>query len=125
MKFLFLTLLFFYSTEKVKSVEPNEILENKQLEKVAREIGKNLRCLVCQNEDIENSNADIAKDLRLLVRKKLLEGESKKEIIDFVHSRYGDFILFSPPLRFDTLALWILPLVFFLFLLYLFFRRKN
>ena len=125
MKFLFLTLLFFYSTEKVKSVEPNEILENKQLEKVAREIGKNLRCLVCQNEDIENSNADIAKDLRLLVRKKLLEGESKKEIIDFVHSRYGDFVLFSPPLRFDTLALWILPLVFFLFLLYLFFRRRN
>tara|TARA_B100000073_G_C23645621_1_gene538409 strand:+ start:543 stop:920 length:378 start_codon:yes stop_codon:yes gene_type:complete len=125
MKFLFLTLLFFYSFEKVKSVEPNEILENKQLEKVAREIGKNLRCLVCQNEDIENSNADIAKDLRLLVRKKLLEGESKKEIIDFVHSRYGDFVLFSPPLRFDTLALWILPLVFFLFLLYLFFRRKN
>ena len=95
------------------------------LKKVAREIGKNLRCLVCQNEDIENSNADIAKDLRLLVRKKLLEGESKKEIIDFVHSRYGDFVLFSPPLRFDTLALWILPLVFFLFLLYLFFRRKN
>ena len=125
MKFLFLTLLFLYSAEKVKSVEPNEILENKQLEKVAREIGKNLRCLVCQNEDIENSNADIAKDLRLLVRKKLLEGESKKEIIDFVHSRYGDFVLFSPPLRFDTLALWILPLVFFLFLLYLFFRRKN
>lgn len=125
MKFLFLTLLFFYSVEKVKSVEPNEILENKQLEKVAREIGKNLRCLVCQNEDIENSNADIAKDLRLLVRKKLLEGESKKEIIDFVHSRYGDFVLFSPPLRFDTLALWILPLVFFLFLLYLFFRRRN
>ena len=125
MKFLFLTLLFFYSAGKVKSVEPNEILENKQLEKVAREIGKNLRCLVCQNEDIENSNADIAKDLRLLVRKKLLEGESKKEIIDFVHSRYGDFVLFSPPLRFDTLALWILPLVFFLFLLYLFFRRKN
>ena len=125
MKFLFLTLLFFYSTEKVKSVEPNEILENKQLEKVAREIGKNLRCLVCQNEDIENSNADIAKDLRLLVRKKLLEGESKKEIIDFVHSRYGDFVLFSPPLRFDTLALWMLPLVFFLFLLYLFFRRRN
>jgi len=125
MKFLFLTLLFLYSAEKVKSVEPNEILENKQLEKVAREIGKNLRCLVCQNEDIENSNADIAKDLRLLVRKKLLEGESKKEIIDFVHSRYGDFVLFSPPLRFDTLALWILPLVFFLFLLYLFFRRRN
>ena len=125
MKFLLITLLFFYSAEKVKSVEPNEILENEQLEKVAREIGKNLRCLVCQNEDIENSNADIAKDLRLLVRKKLLEGESKKEIIDFVHSRYGDFVLFSPPLRFDTLALWILPLVFFLFLLYLFFRRKN
>ena len=78
-----------------------------------------------ENEDIENSNADIAKDLRLLVRKKLTEGESKKEIISFVHSRYGDFVLFSPPFRYDTLGLWIFPLIFFIYLSYLFFRSKN
>ncbi|MEC8265808.1 MAG: cytochrome c-type biogenesis protein [Pseudomonadota bacterium] len=124
MKFLITIFLFFLVKESI-SVEPDEILENKELEKVAREIGKSLRCLVCQNEDIENSNADIAKDLRLLVRKKLSEGESKTEIISFVHSRYGDFVLFSPPLRYDTLGLWILPLLFFLFLSYLFFRKKN
>ena len=124
MKFLVI-ISFLLNFQYIEAVEPDEILKNKELEEVARQIGKNLRCLVCQNEDIENSNADIAKDLRLLVRKKLKEGESKKDIISFVHSRYGDFVLFSPPMRYDTLALWVLPLVFFLFLTYLFFRRKN
>ena len=125
MKYLITFLLFVFQAELSKSVEPDEILENKELEYTAREIGRSLRCLVCQNEDIENSNADIAKDLRILVRKKLLQGESKKEIISYVHSRYGDFVLFSPPFRYDTLGLWILPFGFFLVLLYLFFRRKN
>jgi len=125
MKFLFLTLLFFYSAEKVKSVEPNEILENKQLEKVAREIGKNLRCLVCQNEDIQNSNADIAKDLRILVRKLLLQNKSDKEIIKFVHERYGDFVLFSPPVRSDTIGLWLLPAGFFILMIFFFFRKQK
>ena len=118
-------IFFFLNLQHLKAVEPDEILQNSELEEIAREIGKNLRCLVCQNEDIENSNADIAKDLRLLVRKKLTEGESKKEIISFIHSRYGDFVLFSPPVRYDTLGLWILPFLFFLFLIFLFFRRKN
>ena len=88
------------------AIEPNEILKNKELEAQAREIGKELRCLVCQNEDIQNSNADIAKDLRKIVRIKLEKGESKEEIIDFIHSKYGDFVLFSPPLRFDTVGVW-------------------
>ena len=66
-----------------------------KLEKIAREIGKELRCLVCQNEDIQNSNADIAKDLRKIVRKKLSEGETKEQIITFIHSKYGDFVLFA------------------------------
>ena len=123
---LFITIFFLiFNTEFVGSVEPDEILENPELEEIAKEIGKNLRCLVCQNEDIENSNADIAKDLRMLVRKKLTEGESKKEIISFVHSRYGDFVLFSPPFRYDTLGLWIFPLIFFIFLSYLFFKRQK
>ena len=123
---LFITIFFLiFNTEFVGSVEPDEILENPELEEIAKEIGRNLRCLVCQNEDIENSNADIAKDLRMLVRKKLTEGESKKEIISFVHSRYGDFVFFSPPIRYDTLGLWIFPLIFFIFLSYLFFKRQK
>ena len=78
MKFLITIFLFFLVKESI-SVEPDEILENKELEKVAREIGKSLRCLVCQNEDIENSNADIAKDLRLLVRKSYQKGKVKQK----------------------------------------------
>ena len=93
-------------------------------EKKYNTIIENLRCLVCQNEDIENSNAEIAKDLRILVRKKLLEGESKKNIISFVHKKYGDFVLFSPPFRWDTIWLWGLPMIFFFFLFYLLFKRR-
>ena len=96
-----------------------------KLENVARIIGKELRCLVCQNEDIENSNADIAKDLRILVRKMLSEGKTKDEIISYVHSRYGDFVLFNPPVRFDTSLLWLLPIIFLIFLCYTFFRKKH
>ena len=109
---------------QVNAIEPDEILENEKLEKIARNIGKELRCLVCQNEDIQNSNADIAKDLRSLVRSKLKKGESKDQIINYIHSRYGDFILFEPPVRYDTVALWVLPLTFFLFMAYAFFRKK-
>jgi cytochrome c-type biogenesis protein CcmH len=123
MKYFFL--FFFIFCFEIKAIEPDEILENKELEKIAKEIGKELRCLVCQNEDIENSNADIAKDLRLLVRKKLSLGESKKEIIDFIHSKYGDFILFSPPIRIDTAGLWALPIFFFIIITCLFFRQKR
>ena len=78
MKFLVVFFLLLFDAKLVETVEPNEMLENSELE-IAREIGRNLRCLVCQNEDIENSNADIAKDLRLLVREKLKAGESKKK----------------------------------------------
>ena len=106
------------------AIEPNEILKNKELEAQAREIGKELRCLVCQNEDIQNSNADIAKDLRKIVRIKLEKGESKEEIMDFIHLKYGDFVLFSPPLRFDTVGLWLLPISFFILLTFYFFRKR-
>ena len=122
MKFLILFSYLIFSD--LKAIEPDEILDDYNLEKIAREIGKELRCLVCQNEDIQNSNADIAKDLRKVVRKKLTEGETKEQIIDFVHSKYGDFVLFKPPVRFDTLGLWLLPILFF-FSLSLFFFRKR
>ena len=118
MKILTLILIFF-STNSM-CVEPDEILDNSKLEKRAKQIGQQLRCLVCQNEDIQNSNADIAKDLRILVRKLLLQNKSDKEIIKFVHERYGDFVLFSPPVRSDTIGLWLLPAGFFILMISLF-----
>ena len=124
-KYLFVLPLLIFFFEVIYAVEPDEILDNENLENIAREIGKELRCMVCQNEDIENSNADIARDLRLLVRMKLSKGESKKEIINYIHSRYGDNILFSPPLKTSTIALWAIPLIFTIFLTLIFFKRKK
>ncbi len=117
-------ILIFFSTNSI-CVEPDEILYNSKLEKRAKQIGQQLRCLVCQNEDIQNSNADIAKDLRILVRKLLLQNKSDKEIIKFVHERYGDFVLFSPPVRSDTIGLWLLPAGFFILMIFFFFRRQK
>ena len=123
MKKILIVMFLLYS--QVQSVEPDEILADQKLENVARLIGKELRCLVCQNEDIENSNADMARDLRILVRKMLSEGKTKDEIMSYVHSRYGDFVLFNPPIRFDTSLLWLLPIIFLIVLCYTFFRKKN
>lgn len=117
-------ILIFFSTD-LMCVEPDEILDNPNLEQRAKQIGQQLRCLVCQNEDIQNSNADIAKDLRILVRKLLVQNKSDKEIIKFVHDRYGDFVLFSPPLRPDTMGLWLLPAGFFILMIFFFFRRQK
>jgi cytochrome c-type biogenesis protein CcmH len=118
-------IVMFLLCSQVQAVEPDEILADQKLENVARLIGKELRCLVCQNEDIENSNADMARDLRILVRKMLSEGKTKDEIISYIHSRYGDFVLFNPPIRYDTSLLWLLPIIFFLLLSYTFFRKKH
>ena len=123
MKKILIVMFLLYS--QVQSVEPDEILADQKLENVARLIGKELRCLVCQNEDIENSNADMARDLRILVRKMLSEGKTKDEIISYIHSRYGDFVLFKPPIRYDTSLLWLLPIIFFILLSYTFFRKKH
>ena len=120
-----LTLILIFFSTNLMCVEPDEILDNPNLENRAKQIGQQLRCLVCQNEDIQNSNADIAKDLRILVRKLLLQNKSDKEIIKFVHERYGDFVLFSPPLRPDTMGLWLLPAGFFLLMIFFFFRRQK
>ena len=123
MKKILIVMFLLYS--HVQSVEPDEILADQKLENVARLIGKELRCLVCQNEDIENSNADMARDLRILVRKMLSEGKTKDEIISYIHSRYGDFVLFKPPIRYDTLLLWLLPIIFLILLSYTFFRKRH
>ena len=116
--------VIFIINYETKAIEPDEILQDQILENRAKDISKELRCLVCQNEDIQNSNADIAKDLRKIVRIKLEKGESKEEIMDFIHSKYGDFVLFSPPLRFDTAGLWFLPISFSILLAFYFFRKR-
>ena len=110
---IFLNLIFF-SQNFLHSVEPEEIMLNKEQEVRARNISKNIRCMVCQNQSIDDSNAPLAKDLRLLIRDKIKSGHENKEIYDFLVERYGDFILLKPPLKSSTFALWFMPLVFLL-----------
>ena len=96
------------------AVEPDEILQDQKLELRARDISKNIRCMICQNQSIDESNAPLAKDLRILIRNKIKEGNNNEEIYIFLTDRYGDFILLKPPLKLSTLALWFLPFIFFI-----------
>ena len=106
-------LIQFFSTNSY-GVDPKEILQNQKQELRARNISKNIRCMICQNQSIDESNAPLAKDLRILIRSKITEGNSDKEIYKFLTDRYGDFILLKPPIKLSTLALWMLPFVFLL-----------
>jgi cytochrome c-type biogenesis protein CcmH len=94
---------------QVWAVEPDEMLSNPALEARARAISQELRCMVCQNESIDESQAPLARDLRLLVRRRIMAGDSDQQIIDFLVSRYGEFILLKPPLSWNTVALWGTP----------------
>ena len=97
------------------AVEPDEILDDPVLEARAREISKDLRCVVCQNQDIDSSNAGVARDLRLLVRERLTAGDTNAEAIEFIRARYGDYVLLKPPFKPETYALWLAPALLFLF----------
>lgn len=88
------------------AVQPDEVLEDPALEERARELSKGLRCLVCRNESIDDSNADLARDLRLLVRERLVAGDSDAEVIDFVVDRYGEFVLLKPTTGGANWLLW-------------------
>jgi cytochrome c-type biogenesis protein CcmH len=88
---------------------PADMLPDPAQEARAREIGRELRCLVCQNESIEDSNADLARDLRLLVRERITAGDSDAQVIGFLRERYGDFVLLRPPFNAGTAALWFSP----------------
>ena len=127
--FLSILLLFFLQllNSSAYSVEPNEMLKNKKQEALARSISKNIRCMVCQNQSIDESDAPLAKDLRILIRNKILEGKTDKEIYKFLTDRYGDFILLQPPFKLNTIALWLLPFIFFflgVFIIY-FHNKKS
>ena len=88
------------------AVQPDEVLSDAVLEERAREISKGLRCPVCQNESIDDSNANIARDLRLLVRDRLLEGDTDDEVVDFIVARYGEFVLLRPTVGGSNWLLW-------------------
>ena len=122
-----ISLLFFLVTPAL-AIQPDEILEDKLLEERARVISKELRCLVCQNQSIDDSDAPLARDLRVLVRERLQAGESDEKVIKFVVDRYGDFVLLRPPIKASTLALWISPIAILIvgvILLLMRFRKQE
>ncbi|MBU6445084.1 MAG: cytochrome c-type biogenesis protein CcmH [Alphaproteobacteria bacterium] len=95
------------------AIRPDEMLANPKLEARARQIDKELRCLVCQNESIDDSDADLAHDLRLLVRRRLLAGDTDAQVKQYVVARYGDYVLLKPPFDPETWLLWLGPLALF------------
>jgi len=115
LKFISFIFIIFFSILSINiliSVEPDEILQNQKQEIRARNISKNIRCMVCQNQSIDESSASLARDLRILIRNKIKEGKSNTEIYKFLTDRYGDFILLKPALKYETIALWFLPFLF-------------
>ena len=95
------------------AVQPDEVLSNPRLEQRARHISADLRCLVCQNQSIDDSDAPLAKDLRVLVRERLVAGETDAGVRDFVVQRYGEFVLLKPVFRLHTALLWLAPVLVF------------
>ena len=114
-----------FISENSYSVEPEEFLQNLKQEMRARDISKNIRCLVCQNQSIDDSSAPLAKDLRALIRSKVQENETDEEIYKFLTERYGDFILLKPPFKVSTLLLWSLPFVFFIIGIFILFLHNK
>ena len=114
-----------FFSNNVCAVEPDEILKNQEQEIRARNISKNIRCMVCQNQSIDESNAPLAKDLRILIRNKIKGGEKDEEIYKFLTERYGDFILLKPPIKLSTLVLWFFPLIFFIIGIFIVFYHNK
>ena len=122
-----LTFLFMFLNLAI-AVQPDEVLNDPLLERRARNISKDIRCLVCQNQSIDDSNAELARDLRVLVRERLTKGDTDVQVFDYLVKRYGDFVLLKPPVKMYTYALWFGPIVIFLLgicsIIFLF-RNRN
>ena len=129
-KKIFITLIFIFISQLLLnnsySVEPDEILQNPKQELRARNISKYIRCMVCQNQSIDESIAPLAKDLRILIRNQIKDGKNDEKIYKFLTDRYGDFILLKPAFKLNTLALWLFPFVFVLVGIFIvFFHNKK
>ena len=107
-------LLIAFAAPGAALVDPAERLADPVQEERAREISKNLRCLVCQNQSIDDSDAELAGDLRRIVRERIAAGDSDEEVYDYVVARYGEFVLMTPPFEPETWVLWLAPLFFVL-----------
>jgi cytochrome c-type biogenesis protein CcmH len=112
------------------AVMPDEVLSDPALEARARDLSLNLRCLVCQNQSIDDSAAPLAKDLRVIVRERLTQGDTDEQVIEYLVARYGNYVLLKPPFQGDTLLLWLGPAVFLLTaagicFLYFIARKRN
>jgi len=109
------------------AVQPDEVLSDPALEVRARELSRDLRCMVCQNQSIDDSDAPLARDLRILVRERLQAGDSNSQVIDFLVDRYGEFVLLRPRLHWRTSLLWLAPPVLLIggaIALFVFARRR-
>jgi cytochrome c-type biogenesis protein CcmH len=125
---LALALLAVLAPAPAHAVRPDEMLSDPGLEARAREVGSELRCLVCRNQSIDDSDADLAHDLRVLVRQRITAGDSNDRVVAYIRSRYGDFVLLRPPFVIGTLVLWLGPLAILLLgavALVRFYRRKD
>jgi len=110
----FTVLVVMGSMTSLHAVEPNEVLSDPKLEERARVLSKEFRCLVCQNQSIDDSDASLAKDLRVLIRDRLSKGDTNQQVIDFVVGRYGEFVLLKPAFKPHTYILWIGPFLILL-----------
>ena len=128
MRFYFIFFIFFLAS-KAFAVEPSEILNDTKLENRARNLSSNIRCLVCQNENIDSSESEFAKDLRLFIREQLIEGRTDNEIEEFLVSKYGNYILFKPEFTGYNIFLYLFgPFIFifsFIMILFVFLNSKK
>jgi cytochrome c-type biogenesis protein CcmH len=102
-----------------------QTLANEEIEKKIAQITKNLRCLVCQGQSVYDSNSDFAEDIKLYVREELTKGASEKKIYSYMVSKYGDWILFNPPLSYKSISLWLIPFLFILFGAIIIYRKVK
>ena len=127
MKRMFTTLLLvLLFAAPLRAIQPDEILSDPVLEGRARALSADLRCLVCQNQSIDDSNAPLARDLRILLRERLKAGDSDSQAVDFIVARYGDFVLLRPRFNVQTTLLWIGPFALLLIAgVFLYTRRRG
>lgn len=105
----FVAFAFLLTITAAQAVNPDEMLKDPALEARARAIGQELRCLVCQNQSIDDSDATLARDLRVIVRERITAGDNDQQVLDFVTARYGNYVLLKPPFQGNTALLWLLP----------------
>jgi cytochrome c-type biogenesis protein CcmH len=122
----FIAMFLLALTQSALAVQPDEILKDPALETRARALSAGVRCLVCQNQSIDDSNAPLARDLRVLIRERLVAGDSDKKVLDFIVGRYGEFVLLRPRFEAKTIVLWAGPFALVLLAgVFLWARRRS